>query len=121
MNFIAGEVTEVLQDRDALSIRTGFSDRMLCRAGTNATVAPGQKVYASIRPEDIEIVSEPPLTEENVFLGKIAHKAYLGNILFLFVNMDDTMIRVQVPHDMPQEESDAIHLLLDPEKCLVLS
>jgi len=57
----------------------------------------------------------------NVFKGKIVHKAYLGNFLFFFISVNETMIRVQAPHDLPQEEGQELYLLLDPQKCVVLS
>jgi len=41
--------------------------------------------------------------------------------LFFFVSVNDTMIRVQAPHDLPQEEGEELYLLLDPQKCVVLS
>jgi len=78
-------------------------------------------VYASIRPEDVEVFTELPQAVENLFKGTIAHKAYLGNFLFFFVNINDTMIRVQVPHHMPQEEGEELYLFLNPEKCMILS
>jgi hypothetical protein len=31
------------------------------------------------------------------------------------------MIRVQVPHHLPQEEGQQLHLFLNPQKCMILS
>jgi ABC-type Fe3+/spermidine/putrescine transport system ATPase subunit len=121
MNFMDGEVTQVLEDRGLLSVRTGFSDRVLCRTGRNAKAEVGEQVYASIRPEHIEVQPAPAETGENLFEGTIAQKAYLGNFLFLFVRIRETMIRVQLSRDIPQEEGDSVHLFLAPEKCMVLS
>jgi ABC-type Fe3+/spermidine/putrescine transport system ATPase subunit len=121
MNFMSGEVVEVLQDKDAAYVRTEFSDKMVCMTPDSTALAPGAEVYASIRPEDVEVFAEPPQAAENVFKGKIVHKAYLGNFLFFFVSVSDTMIRVQVPHNLPQEEGQELYLLLDPQKCVVLS
>ena len=121
MNFMSGEVIEVLQDREAVYVRTEFSEKMLCRTNSISEVTPGAKVYASIRPEDVEVFAEPPQPTENLFKGTIVHKAYLGNFLFFFVSVNDTMIRVQVPHHLPQEEGQELYLLLDPQKCVTLS
>jgi hypothetical protein len=44
----------------------------------------------------------------------------LGNFLYFFVNVNGTMIRVQVPHHLPQEEGGEIYLFLNPEKCMIL-
>ena len=57
---------------------------------------------------------------ENLLKGTIAHKAYLGNFLYFFVSVNDTMIRVQVPHHLPQEEGQDLYLYLNPQKCMLL-
>jgi iron(III) transport system ATP-binding protein len=121
MNFMSGEVVEVLKDRNAVSVRTEFSEKMVCVTPDGVAATPGTDVYASIRPEDVEVFAEPPQATENVYKGKIVHKAYLGNFLFFFVSVNDTMIRVQAPHDLPQEEGQELYLFLDPKKCMILS
>ena len=119
MNFMAGEVIEV--QKDTVHVRTEFSEKLVCKTSDSATLSPGTEVYASIRPEDVEVFAESPQAGENVFKGTIAHKAYLGNFLFFFISVNDTMIRVQVPHYLPQEEGQELYLQLDPEKCMLLS
>ena len=121
MNFMPGEIVQVLQDRDQAYVHTEFSENMLCKMPDGKAVKTGEKVYASIRPEDVEIFMEPPQTGENLFKGTIAHKAYLGNFLYFFVSVGDTMIRVQVPHYVPQEEGQELYLVLNPQKCMILS
>ncbi len=119
MNFISGEVVDISRDTDSVYVKTPFSEKMRCKTpGSAATI--GQKVYASIRPEDVEVFIEPPDSPENLFKGKITHKAYLGNFLFLFININETMIRVQVPQHLSQEEGQELYLYLNPEKCMVL-
>ena len=120
MNFMSGEVVEAIQDTNAVYVRTEFSEKMLCKTSDTTATTPGKKVYASIRPEDVEIFTEPPQGRENLFKCTITHKAYLGNFLYLFVSVDGTMIRVQVPHHLPQEEGAELYLFLNPEKCMVL-
>jgi iron(III) transport system ATP-binding protein len=119
-NFIPGEVVQVLEDTDALYLRTEFTDRMLCSTSNKTETPLGRNVYASIRPEDVEVFTVPPQRQENVYKGTIAHKAYLGNFLYFFVSVNGTMIRVQIPHHMPQEEGEELYLLLNPQKCMIL-
>jgi iron(III) transport system ATP-binding protein len=121
MNFIPGKINQVLRGTDQVYVRTAFTEQMICAVPDTKAVAAGEEVYASIRPEDVEIFSKPPQTGENLFKGTIAHKAYLGNFLYFFVNISDTMIRVQVPHYVPQTEGDELYLVLNPQKCMVLS
>jgi iron(III) transport system ATP-binding protein len=120
MNFMAGEIVQIMQDTDEAYVRTVFSEKMLCKTAGSPVTISGEKVFASIRPEDVEVFTEPPQAKENVFKGTIAHKAYLGNFLFFFVSVNDTMIRVQVPHHLPQEEGQELYLFLNPQKCMVL-
>jgi iron(III) transport system ATP-binding protein len=120
MNFMSGEVVQVHQDTDAVYVRTEFSKKMLCKTPGITATTPGKKVYASIRPEDVEVFTEPPQARENLFKGTIVHKAYLGNLLYFFVNVDGTMIRVQVPYQVPQEEGQELYVFLNPQKCMIL-
>ena len=120
MNFISGEVIEIHRDTGAVHVRTEFSEKMLCKTDSIESTNPGQAVHVSIRPEDVEIFAKAPQDRENLFKGSIAHKAYLGNFLYLFVSVNGTMIRVQVPHYVPQEEGQEIFLSLNPQKCMIL-
>ncbi len=121
MNFMSGKVIEVVPNSNEVYVRTQFSEKMLCATSDSNALKTGEEVYASIRPEDVQIFMEPPQSKENLFEGAIVHKAYLGNFLYFFVSVNDTMIRVQVPHHLPQEEGQKLYLLLNPQKCMVLS
>ena len=121
MNFMPGEVVEVLDDQNTVAVKTEFSEKMICTTSDGAVATPGTKVYASIRPEDVEVFTERPQAAENVVKGKIVHKAYLGNFLFFFISVNNTMIRVQVAYHLPREEGQEIYLFLDPKKCMILS
>jgi len=120
MNFISGEIVQAPQDTDAVYVRTEFSEKVLCTTEGAMAATPGKKVHLSIRPEDVEVFTEPPQDRENLFKGVIAHKAYLGNFLYFFVNVNGTMIQAQVQHNLPQDEGQEVHLFLDPQKCMIL-
>ena len=120
MNFMAGEVVEMTTNSNEVYVRTEFSEKMLCTMSDSAAVRTGENVYASIRPEDVEIFTKSPQTKENLFKGTIAHKAYLGNFLYFFIRVNETMIRVQVPHHLPQEEGQELDIYLNPHKCMIL-
>ena len=85
------------------------------------SVSDGQQVQASIRPEDVEVFSDSPENKDNLIRGTIAHKAYLGNFLYFFVEVDHTMIRIQAPHFLPQQEGEEVFVRLNPEKCMILA
>jgi len=119
MNFIDGQMAQENPQAGTVEVRTAFSDNLLCRRPGQA-IEPGANVYASIRPEDVDVFAEAPDDRPNLFRGTIAHRAYLGNFLYFFVNINEEMIRVQVPHHLPQEEGQTLFLYLDPQKCKVL-
>ena len=121
MNFIDGEVVQIVENTDTVYVRTEFCERMLCTTDGTRELTTGEKVYASIRPEDVEVHTGPPGDRQNLFKGTIAHKAYLGNFLYFFVNVDGIMIRMQVAHYLPQEEGQELYIFINPEKCMVLS
>jgi len=120
MNFITGEIVQTPGGDDAVSVRTEFSDKVLCTTDGVTEASPGKKVYVSIRPEDVEVITQPSQGMENLFKGTIAHKAYLGNFLYFFVKVNGTMIQAQVPNDLPQDEGQEVQLFLDPQKCMIL-
>jgi iron(III) transport system ATP-binding protein len=119
-NFIAGEIIRVMAENQTVVLRTEFDQELLCHTTDIDATVPGAKVSASIRPEDVEVFMDAPNRRENLCRGTIAHKAYLGNFLYFFVNVDGTRIRVQVPHYLPQEEGQDLYLYLNPQKCMIL-
>jgi iron(III) transport system ATP-binding protein len=121
MNFIPGEVMEVHDESRTARVKTEFADGLLCSLSGGMRPGAGERVFASIRPEDVQVFSDPPPESENVVEGTISNKAYLGNFLFVFISVNGTTIRVQMTHYMPQEEGQKVYLSLDPSKCMVLS
>ena len=120
MNFISGEINQVLQENELVSVRTEFSDNLLCMMPKGVEIQTGQKAFASIRPEEVEVFAEPPQERQNMFKGTIENKAYLGNFLYLFVSVAGIKIRVQISQYLPQEEGQEIYLVLNPQKCKIL-
>ena len=120
-NFIPGEISEVLKERELAYVHTEFGKKIVCKMPDPSMASTNKKkVNISIRPEDIEVFTKPPDDRDNLFKGTIMHRAYLGNFLYFFVNIDSTMIRVQAPYDMMQKEGEELFLFLNPEKCVIL-
>ena len=69
----------------------------------------------------MEILDAPPQGAQNVFKGIVAHRAYLGNFLYFFVNINEHMIRVQISHILKYAEGQEVYLFLNPEKCMILA
>ena len=66
MNFMPGQVVEVLPDSAGVYLRTDFTEKILCTTSGNTAASAGEEVYASIRPEDVEVYTEPPQDRENL-------------------------------------------------------
>ena len=43
MNFISGEINQVYQDKEQVSVRTDFSDNLLCMMSHTGETKPGEK------------------------------------------------------------------------------
>ena len=120
MNFIPGEIVQVFHDKATVRVGTDFTDTLFCKMSAAMDMPSQSKVYASIRPEDVELFAEAPQGRQNIFKGIITHKAYLGNFLYLFLTVNKTKIRAQVQHYIPQEEGQELFVFLNPEKCKIL-
>lgn len=118
-NFISGEVSQILKDQGLVAIHTEIG-KILCRWINSAEINQDQKICVSIRPEDVEVVNFHQKDKENLFKGVITHRAYLGNFLYLFVQIHQTLIRIQSPHDIEKKEGEEVFLFLNPEKCVIL-
>ena len=121
MNFIAGKVVRTQNGKDKVIVKTDFTDELLCTVTDSQPAVDGGEVHASIRPEDVEISDAPRPDVPNVFKGIVAHRAYLGNFLYYFVNINDHMIRVQISHILKYAEGQEVYLFLNPEKCMILA
>ncbi len=119
-NLIPGEILEVQKDSNQVYIKSEFGQRIICKIFDSSIVSSGMKVYASIRPEDIEVQKDQDKSRVNLYKGTIQHRAYMGNLLYLFVNIDGVMIRVQTPYYITQREGEELFLFLNPDKCIAL-
>ena len=120
MNFIAGKVIQPRNSEGRATVKTDFTDQLLCTVPDAQAAPQGQDVYASIRPEDVEISDAPRPGAPNVFKGVVEHRAYLGNFLYFFVKVKEQQLRVQVSHILKYEEGQEVYVILNPEKCMIL-
>ena len=84
MNFVEGRVSEtrngsVSVDTGALGAITGHSE---------TTFNNGDRALIAIRPEKIVATADSPADAQNVFAGKVAAAAYLGDRSHLQVHVD---------------------------------
>jgi iron(III) transport system ATP-binding protein len=120
MNFMPAEIIAARAGADTAVVKTAFNKSLRCRKNPESAPAPGTRVFASMRPEDVEIHAIPPEDKENLFEGVLTHTAYLGNFAYYFVSIMDTPIRVQASQRLTHKVGDRIFLSFNPEKCLML-
>jgi spermidine/putrescine ABC transporter ATP-binding subunit len=119
-NFLDGTAIEIMADTGEALIQTAFDRCLRCRLSDNQTAAVGQPVSISIRPEDVQLFTEAPSDQTNLYEGTISHRAYLGNFLYFFVGVMGVQIRVQALHHLPLNEGEEVFLYLNPAKCVIL-
>jgi iron(III) transport system ATP-binding protein len=117
-NFISGTVVGLDRANNTVRMETNFGT-LICTVLSSDTVSVGNKATAFIRPEDIVILNAHS-GDENVFKGTITHRIYLGNILYLFVELGGTSLRVQSLPAASYAEGDPVFLHLAPQKCMII-
>ncbi|MBU2512353.1 ABC transporter ATP-binding protein [bacterium] len=120
MNFIPGRIVDIMREKSQAYVRTSFSDKLLCQLNTEVSVLKGDDVFASLRPEDVEVFADRPEGKDHCYKGTILNRAYLGNLLFFFIDLNGDKIRAQASHLQPFEEGQEVYVYLNPEKCILL-
>lgn len=116
-NLIPGKIGEVREGGEGYVV-TDIGIKIYCHILSNALKK--ERVYVSIRPEDIKIVSDKNIYSHNVIRGVIKHRAYLGNIQYYWISVDGLELRVQTSPELSLKEGDYVWLYLSPEKCTAL-
>jgi iron(III) transport system ATP-binding protein len=93
----------------------------------SADLTPGAPVAVSIRPHQIELLSEPPGTPAragaNTMTGTIQRASYLGDAIDYQVQVEgsDVVLRVAAPASLRLRLGDTVTLSVAPAACVPLS
>jgi iron(III) transport system ATP-binding protein len=124
-NFIEGRVVSIVDSRAILETVLG---QIVSSALPDTPLSPGQEVTISLRPEALQIGTEPS-NSTNVFRGRLHDTVYLGEMAQHWVNLpavsSDEEISLKVFELNPQlvthdDEFKEIHLWFRPENAIVL-
>jgi len=115
-NFLAGKVNETTADGIAL-VETPHG---LFRCGFAQSVAAGQSVLVSARPEDFVLYDKPSGEGLNVLGGKIAHRVFLGEVVDYLVDTGHGEIRVRAKPEFDFRVGQAVSVGVSPNKCVAL-
>jgi putrescine transport system ATP-binding protein len=126
VNMFEGRLVEDLPDRVRIQ-----SDELggLIYVDHGISAAPGQKVYAAIRPEKINILrAAPAQTRENCVRGVVTEVAYMGDMSVYLVRIDTgKIVRVTLPNterlsdDERIQWDETIHLTWHPGSPVVVT
>jgi iron(III) transport system ATP-binding protein len=89
--------------------------RCVERLGTKAAVV------VSIRPEDVELSESPPVQADNVCVGTVEAKAFLGDHLDFQVKVSDFVLLARAHPSLRTPVGDSIYVRMQPEKCLAVA
>ncbi|OGQ77994.1 MAG: hypothetical protein A3F90_08470 [Deltaproteobacteria bacterium RIFCSPLOWO2_12_FULL_60_19] len=113
-NLIEGKVTELGGDSK--------SGRMESSKGTLSfipapSLAKGQPVVMSIRPEHIEVIKQRPQVSENVLEGTIKEAIFMGDAYHCQIAVGDQLLRVHTHPFLSMNIGEKVYLHLDPQSC----
>jgi iron(III) transport system ATP-binding protein len=81
----------------------------------------GDETAVSIRPHNIRLLSQQPLSQDNVVPATVVRQVFLGSSRDYMVEVaDGTQLRVVTPTADSVPPGTAVWLLLPPERCLAL-
>lgn len=119
-NIFDGRVEHVDPARGFASVATDLG-RTICRLPNPTMISMDTTVYLSIRPEDVEVFTENPGADVNMYKGRVIERAYLGHLLYLFIAVGKAQLRVQSHPRLGVTEAQEVYVHLDPDRCVILT
>ncbi|MEU6134620.1 ABC transporter ATP-binding protein [Nocardioides sp. NPDC047086] len=110
-NFIEATVSH--RAGEAYTVETNEGSLNLA---STASVPTGTRVVASIRPEAVGISIERPALAENVWRGKVATRAFLGDAVDHVVGIGKTEIRARTVPSVSVAPGTEVYLHLEADK-----
>jgi iron(III) transport system ATP-binding protein len=87
------------------------------------TLAKDAAVVVSVRPEDVELSEAVPAPQpdDNICVGTVAAKAFLGDYLDFQVKVGDSVLLARVHPSLRTPTGDSIHVRMRAEKCVAIA
>jgi len=116
-NFLAGTVKDVNATDHVALVDTQHG---LFRCSVGQSIAAGQPVLVSARPEDFVLYDKAPGEGLNVLAGKIAHRVFLGEVVDYLVDTGHGEIRVRAKPEFDFAVGQTVSVGVAPQKCVAL-
>ena len=115
-DFIEAEMVGVLETGQMEVAANGLRLRVPQMDG----VRPGQRLLVFVRPNEIELLAQPPRDGVNVFPGIVEKMTYLGDKIDYRVRVGKLVLRVQADSTERFTPQDRIAVHLPVERCKVI-
>ena len=118
INFLNGTVTQLEEGGAVVAVEdNGFRTEI---HSTRTNYARGQKVLASIRPENIEIHTSKPDHEINTWPAKLIRKNFLGGLFDMVVEVRGKELRARTPFRVDAKSGSDIFIHVPPKDVLLI-
>jgi iron(III) transport system ATP-binding protein len=117
-NFLPGVLLATSNTDDIALVKTRHGT-FRCRC--EHSIAPGESVVLSARPEDLSIHVAEPGEAFNVLPGTIANQVFLGDVVDYVVATGDGELRVRETPDCDYRIGQPVQVAIAPHRCLALA
>lgn len=118
INFLAGTVRTQDEEIPVVDIQgEGFPGPIHT---TRRDFSPGQRVLASVRPENIQIHTSKPGHEVNTWPARLERKNFLGGLFDMVVRVEDKELRCRTPFTVDASCGANVYIHIQPKDVLLI-
>jgi iron(III) transport system ATP-binding protein len=82
---------------------------------------PGEKkVLVLARPESLRVSRASPEAKENIWIGEVKEKIFVGDFIDCQISLDGFVVRAKLDPYTELVEGDKVYLYVDPRRCSVI-
>jgi len=123
VNFIEGDIAALEEPGQGAGVDVqahGKTQRLW--AMPQAGMKAGERVYVSIRPQDIEVVSEgAEVGGTPAMRGKVSRIVHMGSHVEYCIDVGELQLNCHCVHDLGSTLGTAAKVVLKPERCICVS
>lgn len=118
INFLHGVVLSRREGGSIVNIQEeGFQSEIHT---TRTDYAEGQKVLASVRPENIILYPDKPQEEVNTWPARLVRKNFLGGLFDMVVEIKGKELRCRTPFRVKSTIGSDVYIQIDPKDVLLI-
>ena len=118
INFLNGTIMQLEKSASVVGIEEeGFRSEI---HSTRTNYSKGQKVLASVRPENIQIHTSKPDQEINTWPAKLIRKNFLGGLFDMVVGLEGKELRARTPFKVEAKSGSEIFIHVPPKDVLLI-